>query len=92
MFRFKKVLDKICGSISFEKEGSLGVTDDEQLLREAVVELREMQARLAYVQDPYMIDYVIYSIKAAEKRYEYLLRQVKDKKTGNPARKSVKLT
>lgn len=50
---------------------------DEALLTEAHQELLEARSLFAQVQDPDMIDYAIFHLKAAEQRYDYLIRRIK---------------
>jgi hypothetical protein len=49
-------------------------------IREAKAEWENAQRRLDYVTDPDQIDYVIYSLEAAEKRYGMLLKHAKQLK------------
>lgn len=51
---------------------------DEELLREAHRAVMEAHNLLTRVQDEDMIDCAIYNLKAAEKRYDYLLRRIKE--------------
>ncbi len=55
-------------------------TSDEEFLKEAYQELIEAQNLFARVDDPDMIDYAIYTLKAAEKRYDFLLKRIKNKR------------
>lgn len=54
---------------------------DKQILLEeirvAVVEWQHAQQRLDYMVEKDQIDYAIYALEAAEKRYEMLLRSAK---------------
>jgi hypothetical protein len=48
-----------------------------QEIRKAHAEWQLAQQRLDYVLEPEQIDYAIYALEAAEKRYEMLLREAK---------------
>ena len=50
---------------------------EEQLLEEAFQELVEAHCLFTQVQEPDMIDYAIFHLKAAEQRYDYLIRGIK---------------
>jgi hypothetical protein len=55
--------------------------DERELLMESIEEAKKewqrIQSNLNYIQDQEVIDYTIYALQAAEKRYVYLLRQMK---------------
>jgi hypothetical protein len=57
------------------------VLSDNQLLVEEIriahAEWQAAQIRFEYVVEPDQIDYCIYALEAAEKRYEMLLKQAK---------------
>lgn len=53
------------------------VLTDEELLEEAGMELKQARNLFTQVEDPEMIDYAIFQLKAAEQRYDYLLRRIK---------------
>lgn len=50
---------------------------EEQLLEEAFQELVEARCLFTQAQEPDMIDYAIFHLKAAEQRYDYLIRGIK---------------
>jgi hypothetical protein len=52
---------------------------DRELLEDAGRKLREAEGLLEEVNDPELIDYAIYQLKAAEKRYDYLYKIIKNK-------------
>ncbi len=52
---------------------------DEDILQQAHEELQQAHNCFAHLQEPDMVDYAIYKIKAAEKRYDYLIRRIKNK-------------
>lgn len=47
------------------------------MIKEAGVELEQAYALINRVTDPDMVDYAVYTLKAAEKRYDYLYKQIK---------------
>lgn len=53
---------------------------DEELLRQAHRELMDAQSRFSGVEDPELIDSAIYALKAAEMRYDYLIRRIKQQR------------
>ncbi len=50
---------------------------NEEMLNEAHQKLTEARNLFARVDDPEMIDYAIFNLKAAEKRYNYLIKIMK---------------
>ncbi|NLO22195.1 MAG: DUF2508 family protein [Syntrophomonadaceae bacterium] len=52
---------------------------DEHLLQQAHEELRQAQNWFAHLEEPDMVDYAIYKMKAAEKHYDYLLKKIKQR-------------
>jgi hypothetical protein len=48
-----------------------------ELLEQSREELARARNLLSRVEDPEMVDYAVLSLKAAEIRYDYLLKQVK---------------
>ena len=50
---------------------------DEVVLQQAYEELQQAQNWFANLNDPEMVDYAIFKIKAAEKHYDYLLKRIK---------------
>jgi len=55
-------------------------TDEIQLLQEAQEQLNEARNLFARVEDPEMVECAIYSLTAAEKRYNYLIKTFKKDK------------
>lgn len=51
----------------------------EEMLKQAHEELEQAENLFARVEDPEMIDYAILKLQAAEKRYNYLLKQFRNK-------------
>jgi len=54
--------------------------DDIQSIQEAQEELSATRHMFAQMEDPDMVDWAVYSIAAAEKRYDYLLKKYRRKK------------
>lgn len=65
-----------CGLLNEKQQENLDFSDRE-LLKEAYQELICAQNMFARVVDEEMIDCAIYSINAAEKRYNYLYKKIK---------------
>ncbi|MEA1962478.1 MAG: DUF2508 family protein [Bacillota bacterium] len=61
-----------------EKPSMRSEYSDESLLQKAGEELAEAYNLLSRVEDDEMIEYASLTIQAAEKRYDYLLRRVKE--------------
>ncbi|KUG02554.1 hypothetical protein ASZ90_020050 [hydrocarbon metagenome] len=55
---------------------------DEVVLQQAYEELQQAQNWFANLNDPEMVDYAIFKIKAAEKHYDYLLKRIKTRSRG----------
>jgi|GEM_PF-532522 len=53
---------------------------DEELLQQAHRELLEAHNRFSSIEEPELIDCAIYSLKAAEIRYDYLFRRIKQQR------------
>jgi hypothetical protein len=58
---------------------------EEQMVEEAHQALIEAQNLFARVEDPDMIDYAIYSMKAAEERFDFLVKAIKSHQGQAPA-------
>jgi len=54
---------------------------EEEMLKEAHQALIAAQNLFACADDPDMIDYAIYNLKAAEKRYNFLIKTIKKQRT-----------
>jgi vacuolar-type H+-ATPase subunit B/Vma2 len=50
----------------------------DQLALEAYAELRQAQELLNWVTEPDMVEYAVYSLKAAEKRCDYFLKKMRE--------------
>jgi uncharacterized LabA/DUF88 family protein len=53
------------------------IITDEQLLEGAYQELVEARCLFTQAQEPDMVDYAVFRLKAAEQRYDYLIRRIK---------------
>lgn len=53
---------------------------DEEMLQRAHRELQEAHNCFSSVDDPELIDYAIYSLKAAEIRYNFLFQKIKQQR------------
>lgn len=53
---------------------------DEELLDSAHQELVQALSLFAQAEDPAMIDSAIFRLKAAEQRYDYLVRRIKEQR------------
>lgn len=56
---------------------------DKAALQEASLELRQAYQVLAEVEDADMVDYAVFTLQAAEKRYGYLLKKLKEQEKQN---------
>ncbi|MEN6327752.1 MAG: DUF2508 family protein [Syntrophomonas sp.] len=52
---------------------------DEAMLKEAYREMMEAENLFSRVEDAEMIDYAVFNLNAAEKRYNYVLKQIRDR-------------
>jgi hypothetical protein len=57
---------------------SRGIYSLENMAREACLELKTAQELLDRVTEPDLIEYAVYSIKAAEKRCDYLIKKLRE--------------
>ncbi|PKM75775.1 MAG: hypothetical protein CVU90_15885 [Firmicutes bacterium HGW-Firmicutes-15] len=62
--------------------------DDIVLIQQAKEELLTARHMFAQMEDPDMVDWAVYSITAAEKRYDYLLKDYRRKKQPELSRQS----
>ena len=61
-------------------EDNPSIFTEENMIEEAHKALLQAQNLFSRVEDPDMIDYAIYSMKAAEERFDYLVKSIKSKK------------
>lgn len=61
-------------------EDNPSIFTEENMIEEAHQALLQAQNLFSRVEDPDMIDYAIYSMKAAEERFDYLVKSIKSKK------------
>lgn len=52
----------------------------DQMAREASDELKQAQDLLDRVTEPDMVEYAVYSLKAAEKRYDYMIKKIREQR------------
>lgn len=64
--------------LNHSREPEVNITDEE-LLEGAYQELVEARCLFTQAQEPDMIDYAVFRLKAAEQRYDYLIRRIKVK-------------
>ncbi len=53
--------------------------DDVEEIKKAVEEMDQARSIYSQVDDPEMVDWAVYSLTAAEKRYDYLLKKYRRK-------------
>ncbi|MGI6558199.1 MAG: YaaL family protein [Limnochordia bacterium] len=63
----------------FEEEEETDELDNEDVVREAHQEWVGARNFFDNVTDPALVDYAIYAMQAAEKRYMYLLKRARDR-------------
>lgn len=51
---------------------------DREMVQQAGLELRQAYQVLSRVEDNDMVDYAVFTLQAAEKRYDYLLKKMKE--------------
>lgn len=51
---------------------------DREMIQQAGAEIRQAYQVLSQVEDNDMVDYAVFTLQAAEKRYGYLLRKLKE--------------
>jgi len=56
---------------------------DREMVQQAGAELRQAYQVLSQVEDNDMVDYAVFTLQAAEKRYGYLLRKLKEEEKQN---------
>ena len=56
------------------------VLDDVQIIKQAREDVAAARNVYAQVEDPDMVEWAVYSLTAAEKRYDYLLKKYRQKK------------
>lgn len=69
--------NKACEHLSLREKEITKRGSDKEAIKEAHQKLTEARNLFAMVDDPEMIDYAIYKLKAAEKRYDYLIKLIK---------------
>ena len=56
------------------------VLDDVQIIKQAGEDVAAARNVYAQVEDPDMVEWAVYSLTAAEKRYDYLLKKYRQRK------------
>ncbi len=76
---FRKMVAFIAGSFLVEKEPLFADPPDNyyQSVKQAWQEWQDAKQRFNQVSDPGMVDYAVYALQAAERRYVYLLQKAK---------------
>lgn len=69
--------NRACEHLSLRDREVTRGGSDKEIIKEAHQKLTEARNLFAMVDDPEMIDYAIYKLKAAEKRYDYLIKLFK---------------
>ncbi len=62
---------------------------DRAAVQQASLEVRQAYQVLAQVEDPDMVDYAVFTLQAAEKRYAYLIKKMKEQESYDEVNKSV---
>ncbi len=79
------IWNKACSLFCLSENGQQQVNElmsDEVVLQQAYQELQQAQNWFANLDEPEMVDYAIFKIKAAEKHYDYLLKRIKIRSKG----------
>jgi len=74
--------NKVCGIFWLRYDApdrAQETISDEIVLQQAQQELKQAHNLFDNLNEPDMLDYAIYKMKAAEKHYDYLLKRVKNK-------------
>lgn len=74
------IWNKACGLLCLRDDGQQEPNKDmtdEYALQQAHQELQQAQNWFANLDEPEMVEYAIYKIKAAEKHYDYLLKRIR---------------
>ncbi len=74
------IWNKACGLLCLRADGQQEPNEymtDEYALQQAHQELQQAQNCFANSDDPEMVEYAIYKIKAAEKHYDYLWKRIR---------------
>ncbi len=56
----------------------------EQMAQEACAELKQAHELLNWVTEPDMVEYAVYTLKAAEKRYDYMIKKIREQEAAAP--------
>lgn len=73
------LLNKVGSLLVVEEESEeTKILSNQEMLDEAHQEIIEARNLFSRVEDPDMVDYAILKLKAAEKRYNYLIKVIKN--------------
>ncbi|MEN6349232.1 MAG: DUF2508 family protein [Syntrophomonas sp.] len=77
---YSDLWSKACSHLLLKDDGMIVCKiSDEELLEQAHQDLVQAQNVFSRVEDPDMIDYAVLNLIAAEKRYNYLIKKIKNK-------------
>lgn len=71
-----------------QTSGKTGI--DREMVRQAGEELKQAYQVLSRVEDGDMVDYAVFTLQAAEKRYGYLLKKLKEEEKQSTESRSAK--
>ncbi|NLN86608.1 MAG: DUF2508 family protein [Syntrophomonadaceae bacterium] len=79
---WSRIWDNICKNwfLAGEPETGQKQIDDLAEIQTAVEEMATARSIYSEVNDPELVDWAVYSLTAAEKRYDYLLKKYRQKK------------
>ena len=79
---WSRIWNGICKNwlVTGEPKTSHNQIDDLTEINRAVEEMATARSIYSQVDDPELIDWAVYSLTAAERRYDYLLRKYRQKK------------
>ena len=79
---WSRIWNGICKNwlVTGEPETGPNQIDDLTEINRAVEEMATARSIYSQVDDPELVDWAVYSLTAAEKRYDYLLRKYRQKK------------
>lgn len=82
------ILQFLAGLFYIKESPATFPSSDEEMLHEAHQDLLYAENLFAQAEDPAMIDYTIFYLKAAEERYNYLIKlmKIKAKESKEPIR------
>lgn len=76
-----KLWSMICDHMLLQDDITTNVDmSDEAMLQEAYREMVQAQNLFSRVEDADMVDYAVLNLNAAEKRYNYILKKIRNRK------------